>query len=65
MSSGTFSERGKREGHNREPMIEVVSEASGTNRCGQILIGCSDDLDVDGLDARAAEPTYRPLLDCL
>ena len=62
---GAFTERGKRQGHNREPMVEVVSEAASSHRCGQVFVGRSDDLDIDGLSARAAEPTHRPFLDRL
>ena len=60
-----FTQRGKREGHDREPMVEVAPETPGLHCSGQVFVGRADDLDVDGLGARAAEATYRPLLDYL
>ena len=60
-----FTERRQCEGHNREPMIEVASEASDTDRGCQVFVGRGNDLNVDGLSACATEATYRVLLDCL
>ena len=60
-----FTQRGKREGHNGEPMVEVVPETSGARSFGQVLVGRGDHLDIDALGACAAEATYRPFLDRL
>ena len=60
-----LTQRGKREGHDREPMVEVSPETLGLHRSGQVFVGRADDLDVDGLRARAAEATHGPLLDYL
>ena len=58
-----LTQRGKREGHNREPMVEVPSETPGLHCSSQVFVGRADDLDVDGLGARAAETTHGLFLD--
>jgi hypothetical protein len=57
-----LTQRGKRECHNREAMVEVPSEAPGLHRGSQVLVGRADDLDIDGLRARATETTDSPFL---
>jgi hypothetical protein len=59
-----LTQRGKRERHNREAMVEVPSEAPGLYRGSQVFVGRADELDIDGLGARATEATDSPFLYC-
>src|SRR3989441_4773271 len=47
----------------REPMIEVFTEATLTHCCTEILVTGGDDPHVHRLTPRAAEPADRPILD--
>jgi hypothetical protein len=50
------------EGHDREPVIEILAEVTGAHRGQQVLVARGDDPDVNRLGARGAEPTDGTVL---
>src|SRR5262245_29163039 len=58
-----LAKRRQAQRYDREPVRESFAEWTGMNRCQKIFVWRSDDRDIHGLAARAAEAADPPFLD--
>jgi len=61
--AGALAQRRQRDRDRREPVVEILAEAARAHRGGEVLVGRGDELHVERLGTRAAEPAHGALVE--